>query len=131
MVIFHCKLFVHQRVTTKFHHGHAFAGGFQIQRFEPAEAVCDGVATRAEGRGGAEADLPSGHRAAQRPWEQSDFEKRRVGRKTASLKQHKFMSENGVITPKPNGFADHYPYEKWIKLAISLGIYTLFSDKPT
>ena len=24
------------------------------------------------------------------------------------------VSENSVITPKPNGFADHYPYEKWL-----------------
>ena len=32
-----------------------------------------------------------------------------------------------VSTPKPNGFADHYPYE----MAISLGIYPTFSDKPT
>ena len=31
-----------------------------------------------------------------------------------------------VSTPKPNGFADHYPYE----MAISLGIYPTFSDKP-
>ena len=41
------------------------------------EAVCDGVATRAEGRGGAEADLPPGHRAAQ---VRVTFQ-RRVGRK--------------------------------------------------
>ena len=27
----------------------------------------------------------------------------------------------------PNGFHDHYPYEK---MAISLGIYPTFSDKP-
>ena len=31
-----------------------------------------------------------------------------------------------LCTPKPNGFADHYPYEKWL----SLGIYPTFSDKP-
>ena len=31
-----------------------------------------------------------------------------------------------LCTPKPNGFADHYPYE----MAISLGIYPTFSDKP-
>ena len=30
-----------------------------------------------------------------------------------------------LCTPKPNGFADHYPYE----MAISLGIYPTFSDK--
>ena len=29
-------------------------------------------------------------------------------------------------TPKPNGLADHYPYEKWL----FHGEYTLFSDKP-
>ena len=29
-------------------------------------------------------------------------------------------------TPKPNGFADHYPYEKWL----FHWEYTLFSDKP-
>ena len=32
-----------------------------------------------------------------------------------------------VSTPKPNGFADHYPYEKWL----FHWEYTLFSDKPT
>ena len=31
-----------------------------------------------------------------------------------------------VSTPKPNGFADHYPYEKWL----FHWEYTLFSDKP-
>ena len=31
-----------------------------------------------------------------------------------------------VCTPKPNGFADHYPYEKWL----FHWEYTLFSDKP-
>ena len=30
-----------------------------------------------------------------------------------------------VSTPKPNGFADHYPYEKWL----FHWEYTLFSDK--
>ena len=29
-------------------------------------------------------------------------------------------------TPKPNGFADHYPYEKWL----FHWEHTLFSDKP-
>ena len=24
------------------------------------------------------------------------------------------LSENVEKTPKPNGFADHYPYEKWL-----------------
>ena len=33
-----------------------------------------------------------------------------------------------VSTPKPNGFADHYPYEKW--LAIIGDINPTFSDKP-
>ena len=32
-----------------------------------------------------------------------------------------------VSTPKPNGFADHYPYEKW--LAIIGNINPTFSDK--
>ena len=27
-----------------------------------------------------------------------------------------------VSTPKPNGFHDHYPYEKWLQL----GIYPIF-----
>ena len=31
-----------------------------------------------------------------------------------------------VSTPKPNGFADHYPYEKWL----FHWEYTLFSDIP-
>ena len=31
-----------------------------------------------------------------------------------------------VSTPKANGFADHYPYEKWL----FHWEYTLFSDKP-
>ena len=31
-----------------------------------------------------------------------------------------------VSTPKPNGFADHYPYFKWL----FHWEYTLFSDKP-
>ena len=31
-----------------------------------------------------------------------------------------------LCSPKPNGFADHYPYE----MAISLGIHPTFSDKP-
>ena len=31
-----------------------------------------------------------------------------------------------LCTPKPNGFADHYPYEKWL----FHWEYTLFSDKP-
>ena len=36
--------------------------------------------------------------------------------------RHLGLSENVVYPEKPNGFADHYPYEKW--LAISLGILT-------
>ena len=31
-----------------------------------------------------------------------------------------------LCTPKPNGFADHYPYETWL----FHWEYTLFSDKP-
>ena len=31
-----------------------------------------------------------------------------------------------LCTPKPNGFADHYPYEKWL----FHWEYALFSDKP-
>ena len=38
------------------------------------------------------------------------------------------VSENVVYYPKPNGFADHYPYEKW--LAIIGNINPTFSDKP-
>ena len=33
-----------------------------------------------------------------------------------------------VCIPTPNGFADHYPYEKW--LAIIGKINPTFSDKP-
>ena len=33
-------------------------------------------------------------------------------------------------TPKPNGFADHYPYEKWLFHWEYNGIYPTFSDKP-
>ena len=36
------------------------------------------------------------------------------------------LSENVGKTPKPNGFADHYPYEKWL---FHWG-YTPFSDIP-
>ena len=36
------------------------------------------------------------------------------------------LSENVVYYPKPIGFADHYPYEKWL----FHWEYTLFSDKP-
>ena len=38
------------------------------------------------------------------------------------------VSENVVYPKKPNGFADHYPYEKW--LAIIRNINPTFSDKP-
>ena len=38
------------------------------------------------------------------------------------------VSENVVSTPKATGFADHYPYEKW--LAIIGNINPTFSDKP-
>ena len=39
------------------------------------------------------------------------------------------VSENVVYPIVPNGFADHYPYEKW--LAIIGNITPTFSDKPT
>ena len=39
------------------------------------------------------------------------------------------LSENVVYPIVPNGFADHYPYEKW--LAIIGNINPTFSDIPT
>ena len=36
------------------------------------------------------------------------------------------VSENREHPKKPTGFADHYPYEKWL----CHWEYTLFSDKP-
>ena len=39
------------------------------------------------------------------------------------------LSENVVYPIEPNGFADHYPYEKW--LATIGNINPTFSDKPT
>ena len=36
------------------------------------------------------------------------------------------VSENVVYPIVPNGFADHYPYEKWL----FHWEYTPFSDKP-
>ena len=36
------------------------------------------------------------------------------------------VSENREHPIEPNGFADHYPYEKWLFHEE----YTLFSDKP-
>ena len=39
---------------------------------------------------------------------------------------HMGVSENVVYPEIPNGFADHYPYEKWL----FHWEYTLFSDKP-
>ena len=39
---------------------------------------------------------------------------------------HMGVSENVVSTPKPNGFADHYPVFKWL----FHWEYTLFSDTP-
>ena len=39
---------------------------------------------------------------------------------------HVGVSENVVYPIVPNGFADHYPYEKWLFDRE----YTLFSDKP-
>ena len=41
---------------------------------------------------------------------------------------HVGLSENLVYPEKPNGFADHYPYEKW--LAIIGNINPTFSDNP-
>ena len=38
---------------------------------------------------------------------------------------HMGVSENVVYPIVPNGFADHYPYEKWL----FHWEYTLFSDK--
>ena len=38
------------------------------------------------------------------------------------------VSENRLNPIVPNGFADHYPYEKW--LAIIGNINPTFSDKP-
>ena len=40
------------------------------------------------------------------------------------------MSENVVYPFLPNGFADHYPSLSLFFMAISLGIYPTFSDKP-
>ena len=40
---------------------------------------------------------------------------------------HLGVSENVVYPIVPNGFADHYPYEKW--LAIIGNINPTFSDK--
>ena len=34
------------------------------------------------------------------------------------------VSENRLVPLRPNGFADHYPYEKWL----FHWRYTLFSD---
>ena len=36
------------------------------------------------------------------------------------------LSENRLNPEKPNGFHDHYPYEKWL----FHWEYTIFSDKP-
>ena len=44
------------------------------------------------------------------------------------LKKDVGLSENVVYPIVPNGFADHYPYEKW--LAIIGNINPTFSDKP-
>ena len=43
----------------------------------------------------------------------------------AEKKQHLGVSENRLNPIVPNGFADHYPYEKWL----FHWEYTLFSDK--
>ena len=39
---------------------------------------------------------------------------------------HMWVCLKMLCTPKPNGFADHYPYEK----LLFHWEYTLFSDKP-
>ena len=44
----------------------------------------------------------------------------------AEVGQTKWVCLKMVSTPTPNGFADHYPYEKWL----FHWEYTLFSDKP-
>ena len=41
------------------------------------------------------------------------------------------VSENVVYPIVPNGFADHYPYEKWLFHWEYTIIYPTFSDKPT
>ena len=52
-----------------------------------------------------------------------------LGQHPESLrKQHLGVSENVVYPIVPNGFADHYPYEKW--LYIIGNINPTFSDKP-
>ena len=48
------------------------------------------------------------------------------GRLELMLFQQLGLSENVVYPEKPNGFADHYPYEKWL---FHWG-YTPFSDIP-
>ena len=45
----------------------------------------------------------------------------------AKMKGYMGVSENVVYPIVPNGFADHYPYEKW--LAIIGKINPTFSDK--
>ena len=40
------------------------------------------------------------------------------------------VSENVVYPIVPNGFADHYPYEKWLFHWEYTHIYPTFSDKP-
>ena len=45
---------------------------------------------------------------------------------TTCAAEYMGVSENVVYPIVPNGFADHYPYEKWL----FHWEYTLFSDKP-
>ena len=37
-------------------------------------------------------------------------------KKESNRPTHLGMSENVVYPKKPNGFADHYPYEKWLAI---------------
>ena len=51
------------------------------------------------------------------------------GNQTWQLKMHEnsiWVCLKMLFTPKPNGFADHYPVFKWL----FHWEYTLFSDKP-
>ena len=48
-------------------------------------------------------------------------------RLTCQQRQHLGVSENVVYPIVPNGFADHYPYNKW--LAIIGNINPTFSHK--
>ena len=50
----------------------------------------------------------------------------RCSHRFSAIRHRMGVSENRLCTPKANGFADHYPYEKWL----FHWEYTLFSDKP-